>query len=123
MSIALTLNNENIITPIVEGTKLRIINKKSWTWEDFPNPALSFTEGRRGAALRFALAKGAHAFVAPPETFCELSYKKAVENQIDFYSIEAGKTFEDFVRLFKNGQLQVTKVLKTTELAAVSQNN
>ncbi len=117
MSIALTLNNEEIITPIVEGTKLRIINEQDWTWTDYANPALSLTEGRRSATLRFAIAKGAQTFVAPPETFCELSYKRALEHQIQFYSIEAGKTFSEFSELFKNGLLQAKTEIKNEELA------
>ena len=31
--------------------------------QDFPNPALGLTEGRRGATLRFAEGKGAKVFV------------------------------------------------------------
>ena len=94
MSYAVVLNDEQVITPIVEGTIVRIVDGDQF--EDFENPALHLTEGRRGAVLRFVLAKGVKTFVAPPNTFCELSYNAALENEVNFIAIAANTTFSQF---------------------------
>lgn len=94
--IAIIIDKEEVIVPIVEGEKLRIYNTESGTYEEYDNPALGLTEGRRGATLRFAIQKGATFFASPPHTFCELSYGKAVEENIKFFHLPPGVSFKHF---------------------------
>ena len=96
MHVAAVIDHEGVIVPIVEGVKLRIYNTETGSFEEFENPALGLTEGRRGATLRFAIGKGAVAFASPPQTFCELSYEKAVEENIRFFHLEPGVSFDRF---------------------------
>ncbi|WP_339216790.1 chemotaxis protein CheY [Solibacillus sp. FSL W8-0372] len=115
MTIAVVVNDEGIVTPIVEGTILRII-QKDHSIEDFRNPALDLTEGRRGAALRKAIEQGATIFIAPPETFCELSYKKAQEEQISFINIAANQSFAQVIEQVNSGEIQISKELPAEEV-------
>ena len=115
MGIAVVINDEGIVTPIVEGTVLRIIEKDGAV-EDHRNPALDLTEGRRGATLRKAIELGASTFVAPPATFCELSYEKAQQEQIQFINIAAGQTFAEVAAQIKAGTLQATTELPQEEV-------
>ena len=115
MTIAVVVNDEGIVTPIVEGTILRII-QPDHSVEDLRNPALDLTEGRRGAALRKAIEQGATTFIAPPETFCELSYKKAQEEQISFINITANQSFAQVVEQLKSGSIQISLDLPADEV-------
>ncbi|MBD8033988.1 chemotaxis protein CheY [Solibacillus merdavium] len=115
MTIAVVVNDEGIVTPIVEGTILRII-QKDHSIEDFRNPALDLTEGRRGATLRKAIEQGATTFIAPPETFCELSYKKAKEEQISFINIAANQSFAQVIEQVNSGEIQISKELPAEEV-------
>lgn len=115
MTIAVVVNDNGIVTPIVEGTTLRIIHKDH-SVEDFRNPALDLTEGRRGATLRKAIELGAITFIAPPETFCELSYKKAQEEQISFIKIEPNQSFAEVVAQFKSNALELSNELPAEEV-------
>lgn len=115
MAVAVVINDEGIVTPIVEGTVLRIIRKDQIV-EDFRNPALDLTEGRRGATLRKAIEQGATTFIAPPETFCELSYKKAQEEQIQFYNIEAKQPFAQVAQQLKTGEITTLNELPADEV-------
>lgn len=117
MAIAVVVNDEGIVTPIVEGTILRII-QQDHSVEDLRNPALDLTEGRRGATLRKAIELGVTTFVAPPETFCELSYKKAQEEQISFINIPANQTFSQVAEQLKSGTIQQTNELPADEVVA-----
>ncbi|UAC48154.1 chemotaxis protein CheY [Bacillus aquiflavi] len=116
MTIAVVLNEQNMMTPIVEGTILRIVNEDDFSYEDFSNPALSLEKGRRGATLRFAIEKNATIFFAPPETFCELSYKKALEEEFAFYEMETGQSYATFENLLRKGQIQVSKQLRAVNV-------
>lgn len=116
MSIALVLNDKNIISPIVEGVTLRILNAEIGEQVDFRNPALDLEEGRRGATLRFAIEHGATIFVAPPETFCELSYQKAQSENIQFYHVKKSTSYEQFQGLLSNQELEITKDLPIDEV-------
>ncbi|WP_274310204.1 chemotaxis protein CheY [Solibacillus daqui] len=115
MAIAVVVNDGGIVTPIVEGTVLRII-KKDGTVEDHRNPALDLTEGRRGATLRKAIELGATTFVAPPATFCELSYGKAQQEQVNFINIVANQTFSNVADQIKSGAINVTNKLPPDEV-------
>ena len=115
MAIAVVINDDGIVTPIVEGTVLRIINQDQ-TVEDYRNPALDLTEGRRGAALRKAIEKGVRTFVAPPATFCELSYQKAQEQQIAFITIEPNQPFAEVAQALRAGTIQKTKQLPSAHV-------
>lgn len=117
MAVAVVINDVGIVTPIVEGTVLRIIHKDH-TVEDFRNPALDLTEGRRGATLRKAIEQGATTFIAPPETFCELSYKKAQEEQIQFYNIDANQPFAQVAQQLKLGEITISKELPANEVVS-----
>src|SRR5690606_12233870 len=117
MAIAVVVNDEGIVTPIVEGTILRII-QQDHSVEDLRNPALDLTEGRRGATLRKAIELGATTFVAPPETFCELSYKKAQEEQISFINIPANQAFAQVAEQLKAGTIQQSSELPADEVVA-----
>lgn len=117
MAVAVVINDEGIVSPIVEGTVLRIIHKDQ-TVEDFRNPALDLTEGRRGATLRKAIEQGATTFIAPPETFCELSYKKAQEEQIQFYNIDANQPFAQVAQQLKLGEITISKELPANEVVS-----
>lgn len=115
MAIAVVVNDEGIVTPIVEGTILRIINQDG-TIEDFRNPALDLTEGRRGATLKKALEQGVTIFIAPPATFCELSYEKAQQEQVEFIHIEANQLFVDVVTAIQAGTYKKTAVLPAEDI-------
>ncbi|WP_042346313.1 hypothetical protein [Bacillus massiliigorillae] len=118
MLIAIVINDDEIITPIIEGTVLRIYDSNSKYYEDFPNPALGLKEGRRGATLQFAIEQGATVYVASPQTFCELSYQKAVDEQIRFYRIEGNTSFYDFEERVEHEELQVIDTLPQEEIVA-----
>lgn len=96
MLIAVVIDKEENIVPIVEGKKVRIFNIETSEYQEFPNPALTLKEGRRGATLKFAEQEGATAFAAPPQTFCELSYEKALEDQIKFFNLPSVISFKQF---------------------------
>ena len=115
MAIAVVINDEGIVTPIVEGTVLRIIEQDG-TAEDHRNPALDLTEGRRGATLRKAIELGATTFVAPPATFCELSYEKAQQEQVKFINIEANLTFSQVAEKIQSGAINATADLPADEV-------
>ena len=117
MAIAVVINDEGIVTPIVDGTVLRII-KQDQTVEDHHNPALDLTEGRRGATLRKAIELGVSTFIAPPATFCELSYKKAQEENITFINIEPNKTFSEIAQALKDGSIEISKDLPAEQVVA-----
>jgi hypothetical protein len=110
MAIAVVVNDEGIVTPIVEGTVLRIIEKDG-SVEDYRNPALDLSVGRRGATLLKAMELGASVFVAPPATFCELSYEKAQQEQVKFFNIEANQTFKQVAEQIKSGAYIATAEL------------
>ena len=116
MLIAAVLNENEIILPIVEGTVLRIYDTERKVTEDFPNPANDLTEGRRGAALKFAEEKGAKVFVAPPNTFCELSYNKAKKDNIKFFHISQGLSFTSFEQALEKQEIQVQSFLPENEV-------
>lgn len=115
MAIAVVINDEGIVTPIVEGTVLRIIEQDG-TAEDHRNPALDLTEGRRGATLRKAIELGATTFVAPPATFCELSYEKAQQEQVKFINIEANLNFSQVAEKIQSGAINATADLPADEV-------
>ena len=115
MAIAVVVNDDGIVTPIVEGTILRIIHKDH-SVEDYRNPALDLTEGRRGATLRKAIELGATKFIAPPATFCELSYKKAQEEQISFIKIAPYQSFAEVVAQFRANALELLNELPAEEV-------
>lgn len=117
MAIAVVVNDEGFVTPIVEGTILRIIHQNH-SVEDLRNPALDLTEGRRGATLRKAIELGATTFIAPPETFCELSYKKAQEEKISFINIPANQHFAQVAEQLRSGSIQQTNELPADEVVA-----
>ena len=117
MIIATVLNEKKIIVPIIEGKIIRVYDSEKKTYEDFENPAIHLKEGRRGAALRFTKKKGAVAFGAPPQTFCDLSYEKAKSEGILFYQLEEGTSFEKFQEIVKSNRLKAQKELPTNEIA------
>lgn len=106
MIIAAVLNENHIITPIVEGEILRLYDVETKKYTDFENPATQLTEGRRGATLAFAIDKGASGFITPPETFCDLSYEKAKQEGIQFYKVRENVSFETFETLLEQHQIQ-----------------
>ncbi|MFJ7954244.1 chemotaxis protein CheY [Lysinibacillus sp. NPDC096418] len=115
MTIAIIVNDEEIITPITEGTVLRIVAQDG-TIQDLRNPALDVTEGRRGAALRLAIEKGATTFVAPPETFCEISYVKAQSENIQFYHLTNNISYEIFTKALANREITLSITLPEAEI-------
>lgn len=117
MAIAIVINDEGIVTPIVEGTVLRILEKDG-TAEDHRNPALDLTEGRRGATLRKAIELGASVFVAPPATFCELSYEKAQQEQVTFINIAANQTFRQVAQQIQSGAIRASVDLPADEVVS-----
>lgn len=117
MLIAAVLNEEENILPIVDGTTLRIYDTNTKIHVDYENPALRLEEGRRGATLNFAEEKGATAFVAPPQTFCELSYTKAKEDEIQFYHLEQEITFKEFQHRLDNNKLRIKNELPEEDIA------
>lgn len=116
MIIAAVINEAEIILPIVEGTILRIYNTETKEQKDFPNPALGLTEGRRGATLRFAESNGANVFVAPPNTFCQLSYEAAQKDQVEFFHIAENTSYLQFEYALRNGEIAVQTSLPVEEI-------
>ncbi|ALF08854.1 hypothetical protein [Parageobacillus thermoglucosidasius] len=116
MIIALVLDHDENIVPIIDGTIVRIYDTESGKYQDYPNPALHLKEGRRGAVLRFAQEKGAAVFASPPKTFCELSYAKAQENHIQFCQLDGPITFDAFQELFNNGKILIKDHLPAQEI-------
>lgn len=116
MLIAAVIDENEIILPIVEGVTLRLYNTDSKIIKDFPNPAMGLTEGRRGAVLRFAEQNGAEAFVAPPNTFCELSYKVAQKDEVRFFNIATSTSFKSFEQNLLKGQISTQTFLPDIEI-------
>lgn len=116
MLVAAIIDEKEIILPIVEGTILRIYDTKTLQKKDYPNPALGLTEGRRGATLRFAEEKGTTIFVVPPNTFCELSYKAAQEDHVNFINIPAKTSFQSFEQSFLNEEIIAQTFLPDKEI-------
>lgn len=117
MLIAAVLNEEENILPIVDGTILRIYNTNTKEHIDYENPALHLEEGRRGATLNFAEEKGVTAFVAPPQTFCELSYTKAKKDEIQFFHLEQQISFKEFQQRLDNNKLRIKNELPNEDIA------
>ncbi|MCC3357774.1 hypothetical protein [Bacillus sp. REN16] len=117
MLIAVVIDKTENIVPIVEGQKVRIYNTETSEYQEFPNPALELQEGRRGAALKFAEQKGAAAFAAPPQTFCELSYEKALANQIKFFHLPSVISFSQFTEQVNKRVIEVQETLPSDEIA------
>lgn len=116
MLIAAIINQNETILPIVEGTILRIYDTETQQKQDYPNPALGLTEGRRGATLRIAEEKGATVFVAPPNTFCELSYKAAQEGNVKFFNITSDTSFQSFEQSFLKEEIIAQTFLPDNEI-------
>lgn len=117
MIIAAALNEQEEIVPIVEGDVLRIYDADLKEFQDYPNPALQVEQGKRGKTLQFAEEKGAIAFVTPPQTFCELSYEKARKDQVQFYPIETSISFQQFLQLLENDEVQIEDELVEGNIA------
>ncbi|MEC1718048.1 hypothetical protein [Schinkia azotoformans] len=117
MIIAVVIDKDEKIVPIVEGEKIRIYDTETNKYQEFPNPALALEEGRRGATLKFAEQKGATAFAAPPQTFCELSYEKAIEDQIKFFQLPLGLFFSQFKEQVDQKRIDSKGVLPRNEIA------
>ncbi|MFS0750673.1 hypothetical protein [Oceanobacillus sp. 1P07AA] len=117
MIIASVLDEKEYIVPIVEGKTLRIFNSKTKQIEDFENPAVHLKEGRRGATLKFAEQKGAESFITPPQTFCELSYKKARTDGIQFFKLDNSIPFEQFEKQFHSNSIEQQSKLPENEIA------
>ncbi|MED4917484.1 MULTISPECIES: hypothetical protein [Geobacillus] len=111
MIIALVLDEQEQVVPIIDGVTVRLYDTNSHTYEDYPNPAQQQQEGRRSTVLRFATEKGATAFAAPPNTFCERSYTLAVEQHIQFYALEQPLPFQEFEQRWRNGLLSPSERL------------
>lgn len=117
MIIAAVLDERKFIVPIVEGKVLRIYNSKTKQVVDYENPAVHLKEGRRGAALKFAEKQGVEAFVAPPQTFCELSYEKARNDGIQFFQLSNSISFDQFEDRIKSNLLLHQSELPENEIA------
>lgn len=117
MLVAAVIDLEETIVPFIEGTVIRIYDTETAKYEDFRNPAIDLKEGRRGAVLHFAEEKGAIAFVAPPQTFCELSYTKAQADKVKFYHLTTNVKFETFQKLLSLQLLKVQDALPADEIA------
>lgn len=117
MIIAAVIDEQEIIVPIVEGEKIRLYDTETKLYQEFSNPAAQLKEGRRGASLRFAEQRGAVAFAAPPQTFCELSYEKAVEDQVKFFHLAAPLPFSQFKEQIDQKTIAVQEILPENEIA------
>jgi len=116
MLIALVLDQDENILPIIDGTIIRIYDTESENYRDYSNPALNMKEGRRGAVLSFVQEKGATVFASPPKTFCEISYAKAQENNIQFCPLSEIIKFDIFRKLLKNGKTSIENDLPAHEI-------
>lgn len=116
MLVAAIIDEKETILPIVEGSILRIYDTETQEKQDYPNPALGLTTGRRGATLRFAEDKGVTIFVAPPNTFCELSYKKAQEDHVKFFNIPPNTSFQRFEQSLLNDEILIQTYLPEKEV-------
>lgn len=116
MIIAMVLEENERIVPIVEGKIVRFYDTESAQYEDIENPASLLKEGRRGATLKLVIEKGATTFVSPPETFCDLSYQKAKQEGIQFYHILTGLSFFEFEQLIKKAELRTESELPKEEI-------
>lgn len=116
MLIATVIGKDNEILPIVMGDKLRIYDRATKQYKDFKNPALNVNEGRRSATLQLALELGASVFVAPPETFCDLSYQKAKQADLKFLTVNKGLSFEQFVLSLREHRLSLLNDLPETDI-------
>lgn len=117
MIIAAVLNAKEQILPIVEGDILRLYDTELKQFKDYENPALQVEEGKRGLTLQFAAGKGATAFAAPPQMFCEISYQKARTDKIQFYPIDELTTFGRFLQLLDIDQIQLNDQLAVQNIA------
>lgn len=116
MIIATVIDKEENIVPIAEGVEIRIYDTETSKYKDFPNPALELEKGRRGATLSFAGSEGATVFIAPPETFCELSYDKARKEDFKFYHIDFNWPFKQFEQKLIKGEIQLEESLPKVEI-------
>lgn len=116
MSVAVILDNQETILPIVEGSILRIYNPLTEEKEDFPNPAIGLVDGRRAAVLRFVAEKGVKTIVTPPHSFCEIAYETARKDEVNFIKVEANTTFETLQQLFAQNKIETQAVLPKEEI-------
>lgn len=121
MIIVAAINRDEEVVPIVEGDVLRILDVETGAYEDFHNPALDVLEGRRGAALHFLQHYKVNAFVAPPETFCELSYQAAKKAGIRFLKVEVKTPFANIPDLLEERKLSLPAVLPEVDILKVEQ--
>jgi hypothetical protein len=82
------------VMPLVEGPVIRIRDTDSGVETDVPNPAVSAQRARRMAALQELMHQDVTVVVNPPETFCAHSYQVAKDNELQFWNVPAGTTWE-----------------------------
>ncbi|WP_054706224.1 hypothetical protein [Bacillus sp. JCM 19041] len=97
MPIAFTLNNEEKAVPITEADVIRIYDENVKNSTDYANPANEVQSGKRSVTVRFILEKGAKVIVAPPETFCEISYSLALEQEVKFIQVKKKESYDQIL--------------------------
>ncbi|KRD87779.1 hypothetical protein ASE51_26585 [Bacillus sp. Root147] len=117
MQVAVVLNSKTEkIVPIVEGDIIRLYNTETGKTEDFTNPSIYLSQGKRGAVVKWAESQGITVLAAPPSMLCELSYDSAKSKGFHYYRVSANTGFTEFKQLIKDRDIQLVTDLPLTEI-------
>ncbi len=113
MKVAAVITEDGqTVMPLVQGERIRIRDLESKEEFEIPNPALSATSGRRIAVVKALLENGVDTVISPPEAFCAHSYGVAKANELKFWRVSTGSTWNSLW----NGVETPTDIMLVQEL-------
>lgn len=117
MRVAVVLNSKTEkIVPIVEGDIIRLYDTETEETEDFTNPSIHLSEGKRGAVVKWAESRGIKVLAAPPSMLCELSYGSAKSKGFHYYRVSSDTGFAEFQHRLKNKNIELVTDLPSFEI-------
>ncbi len=81
------------VVPLVSGDIIRIRDTESKEEYELQNPAMSATSGRRIAVVKALLEENVESVISPPEAFCAHSYSVAKSNELNFWRVKEGSSW------------------------------
>ena len=116
---AVIADDGQTVMPLVQGDRIRIRDLGSKEEFEIPNPAMSVTSGRRIAVVKAMLEQGVNTVISPPEAFCAHSYGVAKANELSFWRVESGSTWNElFSSVNSPGDILLVFELPEDELAS-----
>ena len=81
------------VVPLVSGDIIRIRDTESKEEYELQNPAMSVSSGRRIAVVNALLEQNVESVISPPEAFCAHSYSVAKTNELNFWRVNEGSSW------------------------------